>query len=94
MYWQWYLVSLFLGLYPYVSFTSQAPHANWDHTHEEACEEAAILIANRYFQNREFEGAGDAEADLNPSNSACESFFRGMPANPVSVSKLFKSYFL
>jgi len=47
-----------------VPFTSQAPHANWDFTHEEACEEAAILIANRYFQNREFEGPDDAESGL------------------------------
>jgi len=47
-----------------VPFTSQAPHANWDFTHEEACEEAAILIASRYFQNREFEGPDDAEKGL------------------------------
>lgn len=28
-----------------VPFTSQAPEANWDEFHEEACEEAAILMA-------------------------------------------------
>lgn len=64
MYWQWYLVSLFLGLYPYVSFTSQAPHANWDHTHEEACEEASILMVGRYFEGRGIENPDEAEAGI------------------------------
>lgn len=47
-----------------VPFTSQAPHANWDHTHEEACEEAAILIASRYYRGQGFENADDAEQAL------------------------------
>ncbi|MFH1854924.1 MAG: C39 family peptidase [bacterium] len=47
-----------------VPFTSQAPSANWDHTHEEACEEAAILMVNRYFQGRLIDGVDDAEAGL------------------------------
>ena len=29
-------------------FISQAPFANWDHLHDEACEEAAIIIAHYY----------------------------------------------
>lgn len=33
-----------------VPFVSQAPFAFWDHLHEEACEEAAILMAH-YFLN-------------------------------------------
>lgn len=32
-----------------VPFTVQAPFAHWDHTHEEACEEAAALMVNRYW---------------------------------------------
>lgn len=47
-----------------VPFTSQAPDANWDHTHEEACEEAALLMAKRYFENRPITSAGDAETGL------------------------------
>lgn len=47
-----------------VPFTSQAPSANWDYTHEEACEEAAILMANRYFQGRGIASTDDAEAGL------------------------------
>jgi hypothetical protein len=33
-----------------VPFTPQAPLANWDTLHEEACEEASVLMALRYFQ--------------------------------------------
>ncbi len=34
-----------------VPFTPQAPHANWDLLHKEACEEASILMVNAYYQN-------------------------------------------
>lgn len=47
-----------------VPFMVQAPNANWDKTHEEACEEAAILMANRYFLGREITGAEDIEQGL------------------------------
>jgi hypothetical protein len=32
-----------------VPFTPQAPFANWDELHNEACEEAAVLMVRRYF---------------------------------------------
>jgi len=32
-----------------VPFTPQAPFANWDELHNEACEEASVLIVRRYF---------------------------------------------
>ncbi len=35
--------------YP-VAFASQAPFANWDELHEEACEEAAMIMAAKYFK--------------------------------------------
>ena len=47
-----------------VPFTSQAPDANWDYTHEEACEEAALLMVNRYFTKRGIADADDAEAGI------------------------------
>ncbi|HTK60385.1 MAG TPA: C39 family peptidase [Candidatus Baltobacteraceae bacterium] len=31
-----------------VPFTSQAPFANWDHLHEEACEETALIMVHAY----------------------------------------------
>lgn len=32
-----------------VAFTAQAPTANWDELHNEACEEASAIMANAYF---------------------------------------------
>lgn len=47
-----------------VPFTAQAPTANWDKTHEEACEEVAILMVSRYFAGREISSPADAEKGL------------------------------
>lgn len=47
-----------------VPFTSQAPHANWDEEHNEFCEEAAVLMAGRYFTDRDITGKDDAESAL------------------------------
>ena len=35
-----------------VPFASQAPYALWDDLHNEACEEAAMIMVNAYFNNR------------------------------------------
>ena len=35
-----------------VPFTSQAPLGVWDHLHEEACEEAAVLMADAFYRGR------------------------------------------
>ncbi|MFA6410945.1 MAG: C39 family peptidase [Candidatus Buchananbacteria bacterium] len=35
--------------YP-VAFATQAPYTNWDALHEEACEEAAMTMAEKYFK--------------------------------------------
>lgn len=43
-----------------VPFTTQAPTANWDELHNEACEEASVLMANAFFQ-------GDKRNMLPPS---------------------------
>jgi hypothetical protein len=47
-----------------VPFTSQAPHANWDTDHNEFCEEAAVLMAGRFFQGRDIVSKDDAEDAL------------------------------
>lgn len=44
-----------------VPFTSQAPTGNWDHQHEEDCEEASMLMVNRFFTNQAISGTQDAE---------------------------------
>lgn len=47
-----------------VPFTSQAPLANWDELHGEACEEASVLMAIRYFEGRKFASPDDADAAI------------------------------
>jgi hypothetical protein len=34
-----------------VPFTTQAPLVNWDHAHDEACEEAALMIVDAYWND-------------------------------------------
>lgn len=36
-----------------VPFTSQAPYAKWDDLHDEACEEASIIMAHYYLADKE-----------------------------------------
>lgn len=38
-----------------VPFASQAPHGNWDEKHEEACEEASVLMLNAYLKNEKLD---------------------------------------
>lgn len=47
-----------------VPFTSQSPFAKWDSFDEEMCEEASIVMANRFYQNRGFESKDDQENAL------------------------------
>lgn len=47
-----------------IPFTTQAPGANWDADHEEFCEEAAMLMVARFYQQRDFAGTADQEAGL------------------------------
>lgn len=49
-----------------VPFTPQAPTANWDELHNEACEEASVLMANAFFQGdtRSVIPANEAEKEI------------------------------
>lgn len=47
-----------------VPFTPQAPLANWDELHEEACEEASVLMVLRYFQGQAIGSPEDAEKEI------------------------------
>jgi len=44
-----------------IPFTSQAPFGNWDAAHEEYCEEASLLMANRFLTNQTITGPADAD---------------------------------
>jgi len=45
-------------------FTSQAPHAKWDDLHDEACEEASIIMAYYYLENKEKISIKEAESEI------------------------------
>ncbi len=49
-----------------VAFTSQAPFAVWDETHEEACEEASLLMVNHWLKKdkRKLIPAKEAESEI------------------------------
>ena len=47
-----------------VPFVSQAPFAAWDHKDEEACEEAALLMAHRYYTGRSISNKDDARSGI------------------------------
>jgi hypothetical protein len=47
-----------------VPFTSQAPAGNWDPPYDEACEEASVLMALRYFQGKPIISAEDADSGI------------------------------
>jgi hypothetical protein len=47
-----------------VPFTPQAPHANWEDPYGEFCEEASVLMAIRYLQNKKIPSATVADAAL------------------------------
>ncbi len=47
-----------------VPFTPQAPTANWDPVHEDACEEASVAMVLRYFEAQSFTSLADADAQI------------------------------
>ncbi len=47
-----------------VPFTSQAPYAVWDAFHNDACEEASVLMVTRFWQGKALAGPADVEAEL------------------------------
>jgi len=47
-----------------VPFTCQAPYANWDYAHEEACEEASVLMAAYYLKNKKISSPQEAEKEI------------------------------
>lgn len=47
-----------------VPFTSQAPHANWDPPYQEACEEAAALMAHMFVVKKKFVSTNDRDTRI------------------------------
>src|SRR3989344_6918497 len=47
-----------------VPFTSQAPLQIWDELHEEACEEASVLMVLKYFRGEKFISPEEADREI------------------------------
>jgi len=47
-----------------VPFTSQSPFKKWDEDHQELCEEAAVLMAHYFFEDKIFSGPAEADEEL------------------------------
>lgn len=79
-----------------VPFTPQAPFANWDHTHEEACEEASFYMAHRFYEG-DPEGLMDpekVEADLLKIIEAETKMFGYFEdTNAAEIEKFLESYY-
>lgn len=72
-----------------VPFTSQAPHANWDPVHENACEEASLLMALRYFNDQTIKSPDDAERGLQAIlKTSDEKFGYGLSITAQEASAL------
>lgn len=48
----------------FVPFTPQAPFGKWDQLHEEACEEASLVMAHYFIEGRELVLSKEAEKDI------------------------------
>ena len=59
-----------------VPFTSQAPTGNWnDPVFQNACEEATLLMADKWLQGREFGTAREREIEIRRMTKEEESYF-------------------
>lgn len=47
-----------------VPFISQAPLAQWDALHEDACEEASLLIVSHYYNKTNFGSSGEVDSEI------------------------------
>lgn len=47
-----------------VPFTPQAPFAIWDVLHEDACEEASVIMVARVYKNQTITGPADADEEI------------------------------
>jgi hypothetical protein len=57
----------------YIPFTSQAPTGVWDKFHDEACEEASLVMAHYYLDKRNVVFSNEAEKDIQYVGSKMKS---------------------
>lgn len=73
-----------------VPFTSQAPLGIWEEPYKEACEEASVLMAIRYFQGKDFESPEEASIAIEKLVADNASLGFGVDDTAAEVVKLME----
>ncbi|MFW5884655.1 MAG: C39 family peptidase [Patescibacteria group bacterium] len=75
-------------------FVVQAPFGNWDELHEEACEEAALVMANAYIENIKNLSPEKSDQELTSLVKFAEENLNHKPdINTKQMVDLFKEYY-
>lgn len=75
-----------------IPFTSQAPSGNWDLPFKEACEEASILMVNKFYEGRSFVSAAESESDIKKMVEFEESRGLSVDMDAEETAKVMKEY--
>lgn len=76
-----------------VPFTSQAPYANWDERHEEACEEASLIMVAYYIQNKKLNREVAEKEIQDLINFQLEKYGDYKDSDAAGVVKLASDYY-
>lgn len=77
-----------------VPFTSQAPTANWDETFKEACEEASIIMVDRFYKNQGFKSPETTEEEILKAVAWQKNYFGGhFDLTASQTAQMIKEYF-
>ncbi|MDD5551886.1 MAG: C39 family peptidase [Candidatus Pacebacteria bacterium] len=76
-----------------VPFTPQAPFAKWDHDHNEACEEAAILIAHYFYKKKDLTPVVSDKEIMGMVNYQKKNWGGHFDLEAKEIAKLAKEYY-
>jgi len=78
----------------YIPFIPQAPLGNWDKIHEEACEEACLLLAHYFLSQKKLVLSQEAERDLQKlSDFTKNNYPKKDDLNVLELVEVAKKYF-
>ncbi|RJR31046.1 hypothetical protein C4569_03340 [Candidatus Parcubacteria bacterium] len=76
-----------------VLFASQAPFGNWDELHGEACEEASMIMAARYFKKQPLDARIMEEEILKLVDWEKENKYNDIDATAEETAEILERYF-
>lgn len=76
-----------------VPFTTQAPFANWDATHEEACEEASLIMLYHYQKGTSIDSPSSADKEILDLISWETNNDYSVDVTVGQISEIAKKYF-